>query len=851
MEATNKKMVKDSTYVGSALILTVVLTSLLAIVGVLFVMASRVDKMATSAISDTKELGLAVDTVVAKISRLLVQDVPGADPNGEYYDYPDVNNLWLASLEPYDAGGGNFFWLQISDVYGLLGPAARDLPPAIVPEYQDVVAAGLEADADGDGVRDSRWVILPDMSSSKGRPIFAAIRIIDNGGMLNVNTGYRLGLQYNLFDPNLPSFTIDGSSQMQINLMALSWRPGYTPYAPGSDMDLLWARSNDGLGIDPCDLAAYEQNVIWRYDQPKMPYMPYTPFDISDELELRYRFLLNHTDIDTRLESLGPIGRAWEFRRGAFRTPALPGKLGEWLISAYDIGVLDPNYAYRHIATTCNMDRVIKPNGSKMINVNAAQTSPLTIYNALLQGEGIDPNYNYGDVNDRADLAAQLAVNIMDFRDGNINVTNLPVGNKIYYGFEPQPFISEIAFKIEDPNVASTHHFALELYNPFDVDIPLGNFRLELRRRSGGIVSAVTMRMRDTIRANSRFVITSSAAASNTFGVAALIAAGRGKEDGSLVPAKYNPNESYDIYLLRNVGAADIYLDKQQTSDSWFDWSVIRNNKQFYNRPDDNWNVVYQNVVPGSNHTMGVANGGGNKTNYNLGIDNKNFVTVGDIAKVLTVGPSTDPNDMLGMRLAAEPSEETIRLDLRNSDFRNIFQHLTVIDLGGGETRIKGRININTAPWFVLAQLPWMSPVLPSGMKSPHIAQAVVAYRDKTIAPGGSDYRIRPGEPGFESIGELMQVGEMGFYAYDPCDLTGYPDLTANDGAGDDFEELNVIFSRISNLVTVRSDVFTAYILVRIGVNGPQKRVIAIFDRSESPNGRVKIIALHSVGDPR
>ena len=84
MEATNKKMVKDSTYVGSALILTVVLTSLLAIVGVLFVMASRVDKMATSAISDTKELGLAVDTVVAKISRLLVQDVPGVDPNGEY-----------------------------------------------------------------------------------------------------------------------------------------------------------------------------------------------------------------------------------------------------------------------------------------------------------------------------------------------------------------------------------------------------------------------------------------------------------------------------------------------------------------------------------------------------------------------------------------------------------------------------------------------------------------------------------------------------------------------------------------------------------------------------------------------
>ena len=98
---------------GSALILTVVLTSLLAIVGVLFVLVSQVDQIATSAISENKTLNLAVETVVATVSRELVMDVPGmtdpniaADPNStltqieEYYDYPDANNLWLASLEP-------------------------------------------------------------------------------------------------------------------------------------------------------------------------------------------------------------------------------------------------------------------------------------------------------------------------------------------------------------------------------------------------------------------------------------------------------------------------------------------------------------------------------------------------------------------------------------------------------------------------------------------------------------------------------------------------------------------------------------------------------------------------------
>jgi hypothetical protein len=97
----------------------------------------------------------------------------------------------------------------------------------------------------------------------------------------------------------------------------------------------------------------------------------------------------------------------------------------------------------------------------------------------------------------------------------------------------------------------------------------------------------------------------------------------------------------------------------------------------------------------------------------------------------------------------------------------------------------------------------------------------------------------------------------MGYYANDPLyssvDLDRFPDLTPDDGAVSDFEERDVIFSRISNLVTVRSDVFTAYILVRIGVDGPQRRVIAILDRSQtsSPSDRVKIVTSHPVPDPR
>jgi hypothetical protein len=66
-------------------------------------------------------------------------------------------------------------------------------------------------------------------------------------------------------------------------------------------------------------------------------------------------------------------------------------------------------------------------------------------------------------------------------------------------------------------------------------------------------------------------------------------------------------------------------------------------------------------------------------------------------------------------------------------------------------------------------------------------------------------------------------------------------------------EERDLIFTRISNLVTVRSDVFTAYILVRLGTSGPQKRVVAILDRSKvnSAGDRVRLAALYPVPDPR
>jgi len=843
MKTASKKPPVSRLPVGSALILTVVLTSLLAIVGVMFFMMSRVDKIATSAISENKELNFAVDTIIAKISEELILDVPGVSEEAEYYDYPGPRDKWLASLEPYKSGD-DYYWQQISDVTGYIGHedwSEENIPitnsdtalfKAVVPNYKiialDPNGALLEqlADADGDGVADSKWIEVDDITSSKGKPIYAAIRIIDNGGMLNVNTAYK-------FDPNGSREMVDGSSQMQINLMALAGRPGY-PHTSTDETNLLKTRANNGTDVDYLDLDEYERNVIWRHGEPNGLY---TPFDISDELELRYRFLLNNAGIDTRIEDWGA-----EFRRATLSTPITSGskQLDTWFKRAYDDGSIDPNYAYRHLATTYNMDRIINPDGDKMLNVNAAEASAQQLYSVLTAS--IDPNWS-----DVSGLSAQLAVNMVDYRDSDVAVTTLSVGDKTYYGFEAQPFISDIACNISDtnPENSANNYFAVELYNPFDVDIPLGDFSLELRL-DNVVVGTISLVGR-AIAANSRFVITNSSTASFAFGVSDLMSMGLGKEDDDLVLAKYIPvpesdpptyalSERYDIYLLRNVAAANLYLDQQKTEDAWFAWDSARGESNFYCRSDINWNVIYQTLQPGSN-TLSVPNRiTASRKNYNLEKSMGPFTTVGDITRALTIGPSIDPNDMIGVRLAAEPPEELIRLDLKNTAFTDIFQYLTVIDpavlgLGANETRIKGRINVNTAPWFVMAQLPWMRS---------DIAQAIIAYRDMTL---GS----------FRNIGELMLVDRMDYYAAEPADLTAFPDLSPGDGAGQDFEERNVIFSRISNLVTVRSDVSTAYILVRIGFDGPQKRVLAILDRSNvnSSTDKVRVVALQPVPDPR
>ena len=141
-----------------------------------------------------------------------------------------------------------------------------------------------------------------------------------------------------------------------------------------------------------------------------------------------------------------------------------------------------------------------------------------------------------------------------------------------------------------------------------------------------------------------------------------------------------------------------------------------------------------------------------------------------------------------------------------------------------------GLININTANWRVLATLPMVD----DPTANQRLAQAIVAYRDGDavhgIAPHGAFNSILDlvGMPNFAAIGATGFRNTLGAYKngnFDPMtadpgnadgDLSPY---NANGGTTDqvvgDFESQFLALTRISNLITTRSDSFTAYVVVQ------------------------------------
>ncbi|MHC4758203.1 MAG: hypothetical protein ACYTE8_06075 [Planctomycetota bacterium] len=1025
---------------GSALILTIVLTSLLAIVGAMFIIASRVDRISSSSVMDSRDMDSAVQTVIGKLSQVLAEDVPSIA--GEYHDYPGENDWWLASLEPYDRDqSGVYMWGQISDATGYLhieGFPTNDVFAIHVPEYPEIAlnAQGkLEdqtADADGDGVADAKWIELEGIGSSRGLPVYAAIRVVDNGGMLNVNTAYK-------FDPTETQLNrIDGSSQTQINLEALSDR--------GSNSNAADKLQEIRSGDESPDLETYKAKVIWEYGEPNGSY---TPFDISEELALRNRYIIKLEDIETRIEDTDPCGldfwkEAYDGSKiGTLHTPlnsdTRPESVpADWFYRVNYSSPDEMDYDYRHISTIYNMDRVVDPAGDGMINVNSENLGLVAqeLYESKLVGQLLENSTYFQQLankNEKYEEFAQIIANIADYADNDSFVTvveDVTGGvDKYHYGFEtPCIYISEILayyenITSEQPPVGEepaedviNRSFAVELF----AYPPAGTIDSTRWRLNFGFGLTEILLPDDKIfseRGDSFFVMLFENPSDSHFDN--LVKYIDTPEDGATNvdpgviltwPALGLTNESYILYLDTNKtpveegtgginlsdgeydpepdlsggtgpgsGATyywrvdydyvdsfgesqvqegqvmslttwdsappdhkidiDLYDPTDQISsinsiqlerkvdipgggDEWIVVDAIKGiNNNIFTVHDDpisnlsseqrdiepsrvikrRWSTSRESATPGyspnllikNNITLGEFQGNPLpiQTRPYSKEGNTGFVNVGEIGNVFRKSTYMQHDqDEENAAINDNSQEYEVRVNLADPDVQKLFQYFTAIyPTSENETRVKGRININTAPWYVIAQLPWVSERdISLSSDKYELAKAIVAYRDKLTEP--VDYEGEFGrwnrigsvigpeisllsqgdireDKGFESIGELALVvnnsdaeASIRYYsdAIGSDDQAGFPDLsidgrTKRDGAENDFEERNLLFYRMSDLVTVRSDVFTAYILVRIGTDGPQRRFIAVLDRSKVGKGadRVKVVSLHSVPDPR
>jgi len=150
-----------------------------------------------------------------------------------------------------------------------------------------------------------------------------------------------------------------------------------------------------------------------------------------------------------------------------------------------------------------------------------------------------------------------------------------------------------------------------------------------------------------------------------------------------------------------------------------------------------------------------------------------------------------------------------------------------IASTGEDSVPVEGRVNINTAPWRVLAMLPLaVNPTTGRINKAATetIATAIVTNRQGAGGPFTSLFDLNKRVPLFQSMNGVITA------TYNPAgpvgDLTPMPSVypapgpavptgIATDGVANDFEPRYAQLNRMSNLVSTRSDSFTVYILVQ------------------------------------
>ena len=521
---------------GSAIILVVAVLAALVLIGSVFLMTTVSQKKVALAHRQAVPMNEAVEGIMGQIGEQLAFGLhignsgPYSDPNFSgnwhaYIDYPSPDphfghfDDFLASIELARAGGQNGRyptpnrWSKMTDLVGFQDAnICRDQDPnwdyvslnngaswanVIDPNWTGVATdLARLVDTDGDGVRDA--ILVPaGVYNEAGQQFYAAVRIIDLSGLVNANTAYKCSL------PTVPTVAAPWNSLMTQCMVDPNAFPNMTilrcPVFPGAALGG-WRDPNVPSDANSPEAMSTPFSHFWRIacrlDNPDVLGAPnFRAFDWSDELACRL-------PLPTSLPDMG-AGRLFY---------ALDGNTGTQTFR--DPALRDPTIGYGHALTTYSAGRIFMrptptipwnglpvkvdlnpPINTPPIGANrlAAWASYWNGFYRILQGFNLpaaSPSFT------ARNIAAQLAVNLLDYRDGNDlyptvvdpnwpqDLSHLPPGTVPVAGIKPQPFLVQAwcnrKFDPNDANMPPAHkdRVAVALYNPYAFPISMNGWKV-------------------------------------------------------------------------------------------------------------------------------------------------------------------------------------------------------------------------------------------------------------------------------------------------------------------------------------------------------------------------------------
>ncbi len=834
---------------GSVIVMVVGLLVMLAMVGTTFIIIAHMDRRESHSVATVAPMKQVAGGVFQQIRVKLAEDLYFDTATGAViYGKTNINykeqcdfahedyDKHLASFGPVDVGGVSR-WKHLSNhenaAVGFADVAAND--PLLV-DTNGSLDDGVNA---GDAILFNSGV-----TNRSGGEYWVAYRLIDASSLMNINSAYSASAA--------ASGTVMPITNIALNVLTNA-----------ATRDNVHAARN---GSTSDNIATYKTNYVQRPCNPAVK--TYLPFDISDMLSLRWGGAVPDT----------ASGRLWE---------ALGGQFGS--AKPY-LTVFSSSRDHLRRASG-NLDQP----DNRRIDLNNAVFDDLfkAFYNAIPEGIAGFTD----DDNARRFVSAQLAVNVIDYRDPDSDVTVQTVPGVApavgVYGIERQPFITELFYKVykvsEVPADVYARYSAIELFNPYKTGIRIVGFKLT----EGGVEKTPTGGWPDvSISSGKRIVIVSDATTIPVHADAERV----------LVIPGLDLNKGVKIYRSRNSngsGAKDVPLADATVN---VDDPVLNRARMAVLQRDDvpadaKYSLNVANIFTNRDYTnenivgvpMTAENTNLGKANDNYSCDditnavptpvfvrNGNLINLGEVLRIFYVGPSSSdvsldvalasmsPTNVSNGRLYTfgvikAGTDPQIPAACMLGDYMDVLVPDT--NNTGRTDTVYGRININTAPWQVIQYLPGIASI-PTQAQRELVAKDIVAYRDLLNNPGGTNYSVGGNaranamvpalthlreDAGFASPGELAIplakiIAPMPRNTYGVSAPNCYK--ISDSGAGDDgldeitgdLSKYDIYYAWLANQITVRSDVYIAYIRVQVGndpaTTGPVRRYIAVLDRS-------------------